>query len=269
MNRILFLLLIACCTFSCAGPAAQQDAVANDSLVLDSPSAEEPVQKDFKTLDTALSFAGLWVNETYIHNLRKTRSPRNSQGVMESCITIPPRTLQATRMVAGFHDGAGDMVVVKDQDSYKLYYPDLTNMAKELDIISSSRIRIGDQYFSRIAHRDTTLVDFGILEELLFSGRYELKPGRDVIFSVDGHVQGLDSFTRYTPQIDYTTGPMGEFDLVSMQARGPREADFGYRFAGDTLLIFRVTCATPGGEGMPCDSVTAGSNVYKLLRKKD
>jgi len=105
MKRILLLLLIASCAFSCVNPAAEQEAANKDSIVLNEPSPE--ATSDFRTLDTSLSFAGLWVNETYIDNIRKTRSPRQSQDVMESCITIPSRTLQVTRMVEGFHRRGG------------------------------------------------------------------------------------------------------------------------------------------------------------------
>ena len=269
MKRILSLLLIACCIFSCAGPAAQQDAVANDSLVLDSPSAEEAVQQDFKTLDTALSFAGTWVNEAYVDNLRKTRSPRRSQGITESCITIPPRTLQVTRMIADFHEGAEEVVIVKDRNSYKLYNAELSSLQKEMEIISPSRIKIGDQYFSRLVHQDTTLTDFGILEELLFSGRYERENKREVMFAPDGRVQGLDSFARYTPAIDYSEGPLGEFDQVQLETGARKRVDHIYRFAGDTLQIFRVKCMGGDSEGKFCDSIAPGNLVYKLIRKKD
>jgi hypothetical protein len=265
MNRIPLLLLIASCIFSCADPAAEQAAAGKDSVVLNEPSPETPA--DFKTLDTALSFAGLWVNETYIDNIRKTRSPRQSQDVMESCITIPSRTLQVTRMVAGFHEGAEDLVVVKDRDRYKLYDADLNKLQKELELISSTRMRIGGQYFSRIAHHDTTLTDLGILEELLFSGRYEREHGKEVVFTADGRIQGLDSFVRYAPVIDYTAGSLAEFDLLNMGSGKGR--DYGYRFKGDTLQIFRTICATAGAEGSFCDSLAAGPTLYKLVRKKD
>ncbi|HEY0610445.1 MAG TPA: hypothetical protein VGD35_12330 [Chitinophaga sp.] len=265
MKRILSLLLIASCVFSCVNPAAEQQTTARDSIVLNEPSPEAPT--DFKTLDTALSFAGLWVNETYIDNIRKTRSPRQSQDVMESCITIPTRTLQVTRMIADFHEGAEDMVVVKDRNRYKLYDADLSTLQKEMELISPTRIKIGDQYFSRMSHRDTTLTDFGILEELLFSGRYERERGKEVVFTADGRIQGLDSFVRYSPVIDYTAGSLGEFDLINMGTGKGR--DYGYRFKGDTLQIFRTICATPGEDGNFCDSVAAGATLYKLVRKKD
>ena len=265
MKRILLLLLVASCVFSCVNPAAEQQAANKDSIVLNEPSPEG--RADFKTLDTALSFAGLWVNEAYIDNIHKTRSPRQSQDVMESCITIPSRTLQVTRMVAGFHEGAEDMVVVKDRNRYQLYDADLSTLQKEMELISPTRIRIGDQYFSRMAHHDTTLSDLGILEELLFSGRYEREGGKEVIFTADGRVQGLDSFARYAPVIDYTAGSLGEFDLVNMGSG--KGKDYGYRFKGDTLQIFRTICATAGGDGNFCDSLTAGATLYKLVRKKD
>ncbi|HEY1166285.1 MAG TPA: hypothetical protein VGE90_13995, partial [Chitinophaga sp.] len=113
----------------------------------------------------------------------------------------------------------------------------------------------------------TTLTDLGILEELLFSGRYEREREKEVIFTADGRIQGLDSFTRYAPVIDYTVGSLSEFDLVNMGSG--KGKDYGYRFKGDTLQIFRITCASPGGDGNFCDSLAAGPTLYKLVRKKD
>lgn len=266
MNRIFFLLLITCCIFSCVNPAAEQDAAAKDSVALNEASPGLPA--DFKTLDTVLGFAGFWVNEKYIDNIRKTRSPLRSQGIEESCIMIPSRTLQVTRMIADFHEGAEDIVVVKDQDVYKLYDAGLTNLHSELEIISPSRIKIGDQYFSRLTHFDSTMQNFGILEELLFSGRYERENKSEVTFTVDGRVQGLDSFTRYSPVIDYTAGSLVDFDLLNMGAGKSKGADYGYRFKGDTLYIFRTACVTWDSEGKFCDSLAAGPVLYKLVRKK-
>jgi hypothetical protein len=87
------------------------------------------------------------------------------------------------------------------------------------------------------------------------------------VFTADGRIQGLDSFMRYSPVIDYTTGSLGEFDLINMGTGKGR--DYGYRFKGDTLHIFRTICATAGAEGQFCDSIAAGPTLYKLVRKKD
>jgi hypothetical protein len=268
MNRIIFLLS-ACCFCACVSSSNEQNGTNKDSVSLNAASDVTPGAVDFKTFDTAVSFAGIWVNESYVDKVRKTRSPRQSQGVTEeSCIIIPPRTLQVTRMIDGFHEGEEDIVVVKDYGQYKLYNADLSKQQREIDILSPGRIRIGDQYFTRLAHQDTTMLNWGILEELLFSGRYETENKQEVIFSEDGRVQGLDNFTRYTPVIDYTTNPPAAFDQLQLGTGGARAADFGFRFAGDTLQIFRVRCADGGSDINACDSLVAGSMAYRLLRKK-
>jgi len=263
MNRILLSLLIACCVFSCVNPDAEQEATTRDSVVLNEPSPEV-AQTDFRTLDTALSFAGLWVNETYIDKIRKTGSPRLSQEVTESCITIPARTLQLTRMIEAFHEGGSDLMVVKDHDGYKLYDSTEATVYENIEVISPSRLKIGNQYFRRMEHYtgDTQY----ILEELLFSGRYERENKREVIFMPDGHVQGLDSFSRYIPSVDYTSGPLVDFDLMQM-ATGNNQYDYGYRLNGDTLRIFHATCAHWDSEKV-CDSMAAGPMLYRLVRKK-
>lgn len=271
MNRIVLLLLMACGIFSCVSPSPEQHSETKDSTVLDEAPAAEADVPHFKTLDTALSFAGLWVNETFIDNIRRTRSPHRSEGAMveESCITIPARTLQVTRMVAGFHEGAADMVVVKDKDRYKMYDAALENVQKEIEIISPERIRIGNQYFGRITGYDTTLEDLGILEELLFQGRYESSDKKEVIFAVDGRVQGLGEFKRYAPAIDLSAWPAGDFDHVELETVTGKRVDHGFRFAGDTLVIFQVKCFKEDASSSECDSVAPGNILYRLLRKKE
>jgi hypothetical protein len=276
MNRIVLLLLMACGIFSCVSSSPEQHSETKDSTVLDEAPASEASASEadvphFKTLDTALSFAGLWVNETYIDNIRRTRSPFLSHGGMleESCITIPARTLQVTRMVGGFHEGAEDLVVVKENNGYKMYNGALTNMRKDIEIISPERIRIGDQYFGRIANYDSTLADLGILEELLFNGRYETADKKEAAFTLDGRVQGLGEFRRYTPAIDLTAWPYGNFDHIGLETAAGKRVDHGFRFAGDTLVIFKVECFQLDNEGAECDSVAPGDIVYRLLRKKE
>jgi hypothetical protein len=107
---------------------------------------KERFSSNFKTLDTVVPFSGFWVNETYVKNIERTKSPRQSQNVMESCLTIPARTLQPTTMVSGFHDGAAEMVVVKKDNKFQFYYKDgdtISNIAYDIQSISTEKLKIG------------------------------------------------------------------------------------------------------------------------------
>ena len=191
--RFQLLLLVILCFTSCS----------NEPSKVGNPETSKNDQLQNKQLlDTALSFSGIWVNEAYINKIKVNRSPRLSQDVEKSCIVIPPRTLETTRMIYGFHEGGPDMMITKDKDNYLLFDSGSKKYLDTITITSPTRIRIGGQYFYRLRHQDTTMINFGILEEILFRGRYRLANGSEVNFFEDGSVKGLDSFRAYLPQID-------------------------------------------------------------------
>src|SRR5882724_5099789 len=129
---------------------------------------------DFKLIHAPLSFSGIWVYEKYIISIKKDKSPRLHQNIAES-IAIPDSTLQDINMESGFHEGSeGGVVVVKNGDNYELYDKNLKGRAKTLEIISPDKIKIGDQTFIRLKHPNEKRNDQNILEELIFSGHYQL-----------------------------------------------------------------------------------------------
>lgn len=145
----------------------------------------------FKTARNALGFAGIWVNEIYVNSIRKNRSPKQDQGLMNSSINIPDSTLTTTSMISGFHEGSSEMVVVKDGNRYWFYDPELTTPNDVIQVLSPKRLRIGDQYFLKIEHGDMNKYEWSILNEILFAGKYQNQEGKEVVFSFDGHISGL------------------------------------------------------------------------------
>jgi hypothetical protein len=126
VTRPLPCLFICLGLLSCTSPKGRSDSkAAPDTTARMAVNTPRPSQKEpvllFKPLDAALSFAGVWVNKVYFDSIRANRSPRLDQGITASCIIIPDSTLEATNMVAYFHDGGGTMVVVKDGDRYQFY----------------------------------------------------------------------------------------------------------------------------------------------------
>ena len=229
-------------------------------------TSQDAAVPDFKTLDTALSFSGLWVNEEYVKKLKKTGSPRASQDINESCITIPERTLQATNMVSGFHEGGADWVVVKKGVKYEIYNKDLTAPTRSIEILSPDKIKVGDQYFSKLKHPDHKRVDLNILEELLFSGHYQLQDGKAVEFKLDGGVSGLDSFSYYNPIIDYADEAMN-IDQIELGSTKENLQPFGFRFNSDSLIIYKLKCLEYDSANKQCGVVSFGDPMYKMLRK--
>ncbi|MVT10671.1 hypothetical protein [Chitinophaga tropicalis] len=218
--------------------------------------SKKPVNTKSKTvllnpLDTAVYFSGIWVNERYAESVKTLQSPRESfkeDYIMRSCIVIPGRTLQITKLISSFHEGGGDAVVVKEGEKYRLYTADLKSVNSEIQILSPGRMKLFDEYFIKISQADTEIPGLGILQDILFSGTYRLAGGGQVTFGKDGRVSGLDSFKQYIPVIDYTTEEDSTADLLVL--KGKTEHRYKYRFAQDSLSVYEPQ----------------GKKIYSLLR---
>jgi len=215
---------------------------------------------DFKTLDTIVPFPGFWVNEIYLKNIERTKSPRECQNVSESCIRIPARTLQATSMVSNFHEGAAEMIVLKNRNKYQFYYrygDTIRNLAYDIQIISNEKIKIGKNTFIKTNEK--------FLEDKLFSGEYLDSAGAKVQFLKDGHITGLGAFTTYAPVYDYL-GPGMEVDLVDLGESPEKMTDFGFKFNKDTLLVYKLNCLIPDSTDNTCLKVDFGDLKYRLIK---
>jgi len=225
----------------------------------DKQKVGQPTQ-DFKTLDTIVPFSGFWVNEFYINNIKKNKSPRLSQNVDESCITIPNKTLQVTRMVAGFHEGAADMIVVKKNDNFYFYYKyddTIRNLAYDIQIVSKNEIKIGKNTFIKTEEK--------FLEDILFSGKYLDSIGVEVQFTKDGQIIGLDSFKLYEPIYDYIDAGM-DVDQIGLGTNQGKIKYYAFRFNRDTLLIYDLRCLTYDSTNKSCVIVDFGNQKYKLIK---
>lgn len=243
--------------YACSSPSqpAKQEA-GKDSL--------RQTSSGYKTLDTEVPFAGVWVNEDYIEKIKRSQSPVRSQHVMQSCIVIPGRTLQTTRMIAGFHEGGPDVAVGKDGDQYYLFS---STSADSIQVISPERIKIKDHYFNKLVHGDSTRGNWGILEEILFKGQYQLENGKTVTFKEDGTVTGLDDFTTYIAVIDYTgTETPSDVSLIQLGKPDEQSEEYGYRFAKDTLYIHKTQLKLDNDHKY--DHVVFAEQVYKLIKLK-
>ena len=259
--RILFCAYVSICLLSCS---------SNDNgnrTLLGKADIQNLSKYDFKLLHAPLSFSGFWVNEKYVINIKKDKSPRLSQDINESCISIPDSTLEVTNMISGFHEGSADRVVVKNGDRYELYDKEFADPARTIEIISPDKIKIGDQTFIKLKYPNKKRNDMNILGELLFSGHYKLDNGKAVEFNLDGHVSGLDSLSYYEPTIDYLGSGM-DVDQVELGVREKQLHPFGFKFKSDSLFIYNLRCVE-GYDSVTkeCGVVEFGDLKYKLLRK--
>jgi hypothetical protein len=268
ITRALLSPFIILCMLSCASPRDRSSKSNPDSSV--SPIADgSPSRRttpDFKTFQTALGFAGAWVNEIYVDSIRKNRSPRYDQEIGEGCINIPDSTLKTTSMISNFHEGGEPILVVKEGDRYQFYDAKFKTPGDTIEPITPDRLRIGHQYFHKVQHPDMEKWEWGILNELLFSGKYQGPDGRVVVFGTDGHIQGLDTLTYYQPHADY----MGEEDLgadrISLGQNAEKMVVYGFRFDKDTLLIYPIDCLHYDTLANECGLEKLGGLRWKLQR---
>lgn len=259
-NLFFFLLLLSALFAACTKPEQQED-----------PNAS--VTDDFKKLDTALSFAGYWLSESYYNDINAHRSPQKSQEGSEDCfVVIPGRTLQPTMMVWNFHEGSEEIAVVKKGPHYQLYEfraDSVESYQKDITLISPDKIKIGDKTFVKITpyakpnEKNNPL----ILEEILFKGKYQSTDGKEIEFRNDGQVIGLENYRYYQPAIDYI-GPGMQINQVSLSAAEDKKQWMAFTFRQDTLLIYDIKCVEFDKTNNECGLADFGTLKYTLVRKK-
>lgn len=246
MIRLTQLLILFGTISSCTSTIKQDQTETSSAL---------------RTLDTIVPFAGFWINERYINDIERTKSPLQSQGADVSCIDIPGRTLQRTRMIWGFHDGGADLTVVKTEKGFQFYYLEndsVAGPAYDIDVISESRIKIDDNYFVKSSAL--------FLEEMLFTGQYTAEDGSAVEFASDGRIIGLDNFTTYTPIYDYSDAGM-TVDQVILRTETRSEEYYGFLFSADTMRIYQLECTKFIPTDEVCEEMMFGKVIHVLIRK--
>jgi hypothetical protein len=214
--------------------------------------------------DVSVPFEGVWVNENYINEIRQGKSLRKSADTQTRCIVIPGRTLQVTRWIFGFHDGGAGLVVAKNGSGYFTYWLYNGLLGDTVKILAEDKLKIGRDFYTLVGQKDTTSSDLGVLEKLLFAGRYErLDTPGTAVFEKNGKVEGLDSLGWYDPVIDYADF-LTNVDHIRLGRDKHHLKDYGLRFVGDTMMIYSIDCLryTDGD----CVLDTLGHQMYVLQK---
>jgi hypothetical protein len=258
MKYSVSLLILWVVVFSCSSPVRRKPGA--DSLAR-AGAAPDPMH-----FDTVLPFSGVWMDSGYLQRIRSTRSPHESQIFKETCYFFPVRTLQNVKVIWNFHEGGTPIQVVRDGGQWKLLLRGMADSVQRIEILGAGQLRIGRERFFRIAHGDSTLEDWGVVEETLFQGRYRDSAGRTVEFSANGGVSGLDSFRSYVPFLDYIGVPQ-PVDRIRLIGSGGGQRDLGFRFAGDSLVLCAIKCEDKDTSS-ECSFEDFGERVYSLIRDK-
>lgn len=280
--RPLFLLLIslALCLGACqsSGHSDKKDSTLvksiftghpSDSAILHDSSIDASdsiilIRLKAKFEDAPIPFSGLWVSEHYVNGVRQGKLLSELQDTGTRCIVIPARTLQETIWIYGFHEGSGGVVFVKKGADYFIYSLYDGHPVDTLQVLGGDRLRIGRSNYIRVGERDSTQYDLGVLEQLLFAGRYlRSNAGDTAVFTKSGKIEGLDSLGWYEPVIDYVGDPTS-VDHIRLGRDKEHLNDYGFRFAGDTMMIYSIDCLQQAGGD--CVSDTLGTRMY-ILKK--
>lgn len=223
---------------------------------------------DFKRVETTVNFPGYWVSEDYYNSIRQFKSPRKAQEGSQS-IFIPERTLQQTLMIYNFHEGGPFLKVLKRGDNFEIWEvqnDSLTQRQYFIEVISPSKIKIGDKTFIKI--NDLKVQDSAkVLEEILFSGKYTNSEGNTIEFNPNGELIGLGNYKIYSPVIDYFDAGM-QIDQVGLGSNQKDLQPFGFKFNQDTLELYSINCLTFDSIHNSCIEVGYGELLYKLWRKE-
>jgi hypothetical protein len=209
--------------------------------------------------DTVKSiFSGTWINKKYVDRLLESKSPKTAQDVVPlTMLTFPNELNEKVNIIWGFHEGTIG-ILKKKMDFYFVQYNG-TEKYDSLVFLETNLIKFKDNEFIKLSD-SIDLRDPHLADQLLFAGRYNWN-GKQVEFSKDGKVIGLDSISYYSVIIDYYDAGM-EVDQIRLGNCFNNSELYGFKFSDDTLFIYQLNCLLKS-EGF-CYKVENGQIIYKL-----
>lgn len=279
MTRQLILILaaslIACNTATNTG----NDIHLNETdpspprEITEKADIDEALEINFLEIETDIPFSGIYVNEGYFNTLLETKSPRIAQESCYKCmITIPESTLERTIMIYNFHEGGGSLTVVKNDDHYQIW--SLVNNKPEshltdITLLTDTSIKVFNENFIKIGDIEDSSAGRKsppVAEKLLFSGTYIDEDGNIAELGQGGEVKGIRNYSNYYPRLNYYDIGL-DIDQVGFRDVTGEYDWFGFKFAGDTLLLYEIVCVDFNESMNLCERVDYGE-VKHTLRKR-
>jgi hypothetical protein len=254
MKVLIFILSFLTLLVACK-PGAKTEA-----------QPETPVQAE-----ETIPFAGDWLNEQYFNLIRDHRSPRDAQEKVENCfIRIPAHLKDTTVMVYGFHESGPDIVIVKKNDQYELWEvqgDSLDRKAWTAQVVDENHLQLGQDRFVKINCSHGVYDEPLILEEILFSGHYQLKGGGDVEFKNTGEVTGLGHYQYYRVLTDYLDAGL-DVDQVWLGDNLDSMDYYGFKSKDKTLQLFALKCLEYNKEDKRCEQVDFGKLAWSMTKQE-
>ncbi|MGX7666731.1 hypothetical protein [Flavobacterium pedocola] len=268
-----FLFLISC----------QKNEPKTDNLAQQKSNTAEDLHKEIKSI-----INGEWYETGYIEDLKKTKSPFQSQNALAWMVQLDIDTAQITGdslevSAPGIHEGYGFKILFKQGLTKNSVKTNIINYDSETDFFE-----LGYD----ISNRDTTLIinrynkNKKLLKQVkykkapkgaddvlkymvnktLFSGTYETieNSGQKMTltFSDNGAVTGFENHKKYEVITDFVAGPENYPDLICFNNQTDKQSCYTYRINGTTIKLFDIK-ETEDGEY----STEPGELRYELIKQ--
>ncbi len=231
-------------------------------------STTTPTASNATQVAEAVPFAGYWVNKGYYDTLLLTGSPRIAQNGC-TILILPDSTGKPLLQGWNFHEGSAEYTLYKSDETYTVYTTSddtLINTGSTIKPLPGGMLEFAGATFVKIAGPGYDFA-FPVTEEILFKGRYTDSTGNSIQLSGNGTITGWPQFNRYAVVSDYYDRGL-QVDQLSLQQPGSNQPELlGFKYAGDTLKMYSLTCLHEDEDG-DCAEVDFGDLKYTLLRVK-
>lgn len=213
------------------------------------------------------NLSGCWVSERYINAVVNDTPVRNAQ-TMGRALWFNKRIKDTVLYIFNFHEGI-DVVLHQTATGYEFNssFMNAKDTLAKIKMISTDRMSIGKDMFIRLPGDTGIRGEPAVLEYLLFKGKYTSADNKEIEFTADGQVKGIDTINYYYPYIDYMDEGLN-VDELSMGRDIKHQTTYGFRFHKDTLTIFKADCKVWDTTNHCCAVVEYGPAIYKLIKKK-
>jgi hypothetical protein len=208
---------------------------------------------------------GDWVCEKYINELKRLKSPHDAQDDA-FMFSFPKRNKDTAIFISSFHL-AGGIHITPEGDGYQFWGDFLTckDTTEHMKFTGKDTMYVNGTKYIRIA-RDTEINEAPpVAEEFLFSGTYTRENGKQVEFTSDNNVIGLDTLTTYYVELDYYDQGLNLDQMVL--GNNKNKDSYGFKFHEDTLCIYTLGCQVYDTNTKECAVVTYDKLLYKLCKK--
>jgi len=271
MYKLLPILLLLS-IISCQDEVKEKNIVKNELVLKESPKQDSTLGMKKDTIlilkkDSILTIKhkittidGVWLNEIYYNALITSKSPKKSQLIVRnSVVVIPKRVGKDVFIGMNFHEGMR-YELEKDSLSYYIETGYNSSVRENIKLKNNTLTVREDKYVKIKSIRNKHHRFFNIAEQLIFTGRYNWN-GRQVQFTEQGKVIGLDSLKNYLVILDYIEPGHGT-DQLWLGTNQDSFSTYGFQFLGDTLEIYSLMC-----NDINCYYPKFDKRLYQLVKE--